>query len=246
MCVFERPCQLIRLPSVVNRRITEYGVSVGWHWQEITEPLGTETCPECHFAHHKSHPLHTLWSVTNCTCRGAVLPSSGDGIALQNDSLGLFLKFGGVGWVGGVKWNAESNEIIICHNKCTNGMEQSPIQKADSCSVEKKIFCLYGTLIIIIICLLLPFISSFSPLNAPLLSSNFVLPCFTIWGRESSVGIATRYGLDGPGIESRWGGEIFRTRPDLPWGPPSLLYNGYQVFSGGKAAGAWCWPPTPI
>jgi hypothetical protein len=24
-------------------------------------------------------------------------------------------------------------------------------------------------------------------------------------------------------------GEIFRTRPDLPWGPPSLLYNGYRV-----------------
>jgi hypothetical protein len=25
------------------------------------------------------------------------------------------------------------------------------------------------------------------------------------WGRDSSVGIATRYGLDDPGIESRWG-----------------------------------------
>jgi hypothetical protein len=24
-------------------------------------------------------------------------------------------------------------------------------------------------------------------------------------GRDSSVGITTRYGLDGPGIESRWG-----------------------------------------
>jgi hypothetical protein len=30
------------------------------------------------------------------------------------------------------------------------------------------------------------------------------------------------------------------------WGPPSLLYNGYWVFPGGKAAGAWRWPPTPI
>jgi hypothetical protein len=29
------------------------------------------------------------------------------------------------------------------------------------------------------------------------------------------------------------GGEIFRTCPDRPWGPPSLLYNGYQVFPGG-------------
>jgi len=31
------------------------------------------------------------------------------------------------------------------------------------------------------------------------------------------------------------GGEIFRTCPDLPWGPSSLLYNEYQVFPGGKA-----------
>jgi len=43
-----------------------------------------------------------------------------------------------------------------------------------------------------------------------------------IMGRDSSVGIATHYGPDGPRIESRWG-EIFRTRPDWPWGPPSLL-----------------------
>jgi len=27
---------------------------------------------------------------------------------------------------------------------------------------------------------------------------------------------------------------IFRTCPDRPWGPPSLLYNGYRVFPGGK------------
>jgi len=65
-------------------------------------------------------------------------------------------------------------------------------------------------------------------------------------GRDSTVGIATRYGLDGPEIESRWVGEIFRTRLDRPWGPPSLLYNRYRVFSGSKAAGAWRWPPTPF
>ena len=63
--------------------------------------------------------------------------------------------------------------------------------------------------------------------------------------RDSSVGIATRYELDGPGIESR-GGEIFCIRPDRPWGPPSLLYNGYRIIPAGKAAGAWSWPPTPI
>jgi hypothetical protein len=52
--------------------------------------------------------------------------------------------------------------------------------------------------------------------------------------RWSSVGIATRYGLDGPEIESRCG-EIFRTCPDRPWGPLSLLYNGYRVFSEVKS-----------
>jgi len=51
--------------------------------------------------------------------------------------------------------------------------------------------------------------------------------------RDSSVGIATGYGPHGPGIESRWG-QIFRTSPNRPWGPPSLLYNGYQVFPEGK------------
>ena len=57
-------------------------------------------------------------------------------------------------------------------------------------------------------------------------------------GRDDSVGIATRYGLDGPGIESRWGRDIFRTCPDRPSGPSSLLYNAYRLFPGGKAVGA--------
>jgi hypothetical protein len=54
-----------------------------------------------------------------------------------------------------------------------------------------------------------------------------------IRSRDSSVGIATRYGLEGPGIESRWG-EIFRTYPDRLRCPHSLLYNGYRLFPGGK------------
>jgi hypothetical protein len=43
---------------------------------------------------------------------------------------------------------------------------------------------------------------------------------------------ATRYGLDGQGIESGEG-EIFRNRRHRPWGPPSLLYNGYRFSSPG-------------
>jgi len=29
-------------------------------------------------------------------------------------------------------------------------------------------------------------------------------------------------------------GTRFSARPDCPWGPPSLLYNGYRVFPGGR------------
>ena len=35
------------------------------------------------------------------------------------------------------------------------------------------------------------------------------------------------------------GGRIFRTRPDRPWGPPSLMHKGYRLIAGGKAIGAW-------
>jgi hypothetical protein len=63
-------------------------------------------------------------------------------------------------------------------------------------------------------------------------------------GRDRSVAqqLATGWTVRGsnPG-----GGEIIRTCPDRPWDPPNLLYNGYRVFSGGKAPGAWHWPPTP-
>jgi hypothetical protein len=67
---------------------------------------------------------------------------------------------------------------------------------------------------------------------------RFIRQLSFVVGWDSSVGIATYYGLDGPGIESRWRRDIC-THPDLPWGPPSLLYNGYRVFPGGKAAEAW-------
>jgi hypothetical protein len=52
-------------------------------------------------------------------------------------------------------------------------------------------------------------------------------------GPSSSVGIATDYRLAVRG-SNPGGGEIFCTCPDQPWGPPSLLYDGYRVFLGGK------------
>ena len=58
--------------------------------------------------------------------------------------------------------------------------------------------------------------------------------CYVV-GRDSSVGIETRYELDGPRIESRWRRDIPHlsmrsTQPPIRW---------VRVFSGGKAAGTW-------
>jgi hypothetical protein len=47
------------------------------------------------------------------------------------------------------------------------------------------------------------------------------------WGPDSSVGIATGYGLDDQGIESRWGRDfshtsrpvLWSTQPPVQWGP---------------------------
>jgi len=48
------------------------------------------------------------------------------------------------------------------------------------------------------------------------------------------VSIATSYGLDGPGIECRWGASFSAPVQTGPGFPPSLLYNGYRVFPGVK------------
>jgi hypothetical protein len=75
-----------------------------------------------------------------------------------------------------------------------------------------------------------------------LLSSGHVLNCYqwslflhihTQWGsRDSSVGIATGYGLDDRvvGVRVPVGSRILSSPrcPDRLWGPPNLLSNWYQ------------------
>ena len=50
----------------------------------------------------------------------------------------------------------------------------------------------------------------------------------------SSVVIGTRYAMKGSRIESPLG-RVFRTHPDRPCGPPSLLYNGSRFIFGVKS-----------
>jgi hypothetical protein len=62
-------------------------------------------------------------------------------------------------------------------------------------------------------------------------------------GPGSSVGIATDYGLDGPGIESRWGrggAGFFAHVQTGPEAHPASYTMGTGSFPGSKAAGAWC------
>ena len=59
-------------------------------------------------------------------------------------------------------------------------------------------------------------------------------------GRDSSVGIATRYGLDGPGIKSRWGARISAPVQTDPGTYPASCTMDTGSFPGVKVAGAFC------
>ena len=63
---------------------------------------------------------------------------------------------------------------------------------------------------------------------------------------DSAVGIATRYGLDGPGIESRWGRDFpHPSRPALgPTQPPCTMGTG--SFQKLKRPGRGADHPPPI
>ena len=53
-------------------------------------------------------------------------------------------------------------------------------------------------------------------------------------GQDSSFGIATRYGLGGPGIESRWGARFSTTVQTRPGVHPASYTMGTGSFLGIK------------
>jgi len=57
--------------------------------------------------------------------------------------------------------------------------------------------------------------------------------------RDSSVGIATRYGLDGSGIESQWGARLSAPIQTGPGVHPASNAMGTASFPEVKPPGAW-------
>ena len=55
-------------------------------------------------------------------------------------------------------------------------------------------------------------------------------------GQDSSVGTVTHYGLDGPGIESRWGARFSASIQTGPGAYPSSYTRVPGLFPGGKVA----------
>jgi hypothetical protein len=102
----------------------------------------------------------------------------------------------------------------------------------------------FNSYVVQIICINLPWILS------PLISSPLPL-VWEFWtffielvGWDGAVGVATRYRLNGPGIEFLWGWNFpHPSRPTLGSTQPPVQWIP-SLFPGGKAAGSWRWPPT--
>ena len=76
---------------------------------------------------------------------------------------------------------------------------------------------------------------------------NFILCVYShyLGDRNSSVGIATRYVLDGPGIESRWGARFSAPVQTGPGAHPASYTLRTGSFSGVKRPGRDANPSTP-
>ena len=79
---------------------------------------------------------------------------------------------------------------------------------------------------------------------------GFIVFCFSgfcillktfhkLLGQNSSVGIATCYGLDDPGIESRWGRDFPHQSRPAPGSTQTPIKWVRPFFPEGKTVGAW-------
>jgi hypothetical protein len=66
-----------------------------------------------------------------------------------------------------------------------------------------------------------------------------------VWGRDSSDGIATGYGMDGPGIESRWGRDFSHVQTG-PGVHPTTCTVGTGSFLRVKRPGHGADHPPPF
>jgi hypothetical protein len=69
------------------------------------------------------------------------------------------------------------------------------------------------------------------------MNDEFVFITKTNVGRDRSVGIATRYGLEGPGIESRCGARFSAPFQADPGAHPASYTMGTGSFPGAKRPG---------
>ena len=72
-----------------------------------------------------------------------------------------------------------------------------------------------------------------------------IIPTPSFRGRDSSVGIATRYRLDGPGIQSRWGARFSAPVQTGPGAHPASCTMGTGSFPGVKSPARGVDHPPP-
>jgi len=141
---------------------------------------------------------------------------------------------------------SHSEKNFYIHHSLIFSIEGRAWQEPEPCHVTDMALahCILGKFLGVV-CHCFPPPLDFPTTAARCLRPQFLCIIINLRGPGSSVGIATDYGLDGPG-SIPGGNEIFRTCPYRPWGPPSLLCNVYRVFPVGRGGRGVGLTPNPI
>ena len=67
-----------------------------------------------------------------------------------------------------------------------------------------------------------------------------IMPLIKVESVDGVIGIATRCGLGGPAVESRWGARFSSPIQTGSGAHPASCTKGTGSFPGVKAAGTWC------